>query len=98
MLKSFPVGGVHPPELKLTSGLQIRQLPIPQTVIIPVSQHIGAPANILVQKGENVRTGQLIASVNGFVSSNIHSSVNGTVSKVDAITEKNFLMRRCRKE
>jgi electron transport complex protein RnfC len=87
VLKSFPIGGVHPPEYKLTSGLQIRQLPVPQSVMIPVSQHIGAPATVLVKKGDNVKTGQQIASINGFVSSNIHSSVTGTVNKVDTIID-----------
>ncbi|HUX97170.1 MAG TPA: electron transport complex subunit RsxC [Bacteroidales bacterium] len=87
MLKTFPVGGIHPPEFKLTSNEPIRQLPVPQSVTIPMAQHIGAPATILVKKGDNVKTGQLIASVNGFVSSNIHSSVSGTVSKIDTILD-----------
>ena len=87
MLKSFPAGGIHPPEFKLTAGLQIRQLPVPALVAIPVSQHIGAPAAVLVKKGDNVKTGQLIASVTGFVSSNIHSSVSGTVNKIDTVTD-----------
>ena len=65
MLKTFPTGGIHPPEFKLTSGSQIKQLPFPQNVTIPVSQHIGAPATILVKKGDSVKTGQLIASING---------------------------------
>ena len=87
MLKTFFTGGIHPPEFKLTSGSPIKQLPVPQTVTIPVSQHIGAPAAVLVKKGDNVKTGQLIASGNGFVSSGIHSSVSGTVSKVDTIAD-----------
>ena len=87
MLKTFPIGGIHPPEFKLTSNEPIRQLPVPQSVTIPIAQHIGAPAEILVKKGDNVKTGQLIASINGFVSSNIHSSVSGTVSKIDTILD-----------
>jgi Na+-translocating ferredoxin:NAD+ oxidoreductase subunit C len=87
VLKTFPLGGIHPPEFKLTPRSAIKQLSFPMSVTIPVSQHIGAPATILVKKGDPVKTGQLIASINGFVSSNIHSSVSGNVSKVDTILD-----------
>jgi len=87
VLKTFPLGGIHPPEFKLTSGSSIKQLPFPSGVTIPVSQHIGIPATILVKKGDAVKTGQLIASINGLVSSNIHSSVSGIVSKIDTIID-----------
>ena len=56
---------------------------MPKTAIIPLAQHIGALANAVVQKGDKVKVGQLIGEANGFVSANIHSSVSGTVSKVD---------------
>jgi Na+-translocating ferredoxin:NAD+ oxidoreductase subunit C len=87
VLKTFPIGGIHPPELKLTTNSPIRQLPFPQNITIPVAQHIGTPATVIVKKGDSVKTGQLIASVNGFVSTNIHSSVSGTVNKVDTILD-----------
>lgn len=83
MIKTFPLGGVHPPENKLTAGSPIRVLPLPATVIIPVSQHIGAPSEVVVNKGDVVKTGQVIARSKGFVSANIHSSVSGTVNKID---------------
>ena len=83
MLKTFPIGGVHPPENKLTADIPIEYLPLPEIVIIPVSQHIGSPANPVVNKGDAVRTGQLIASGKGFISANIHSSVSGKVNKID---------------
>jgi electron transport complex protein RnfC len=86
-LKTFPVGGIHPPENKLTAGANIKYLPIPESVAIPLSQHIGAPATVIVNKGDNVKTGQLIASSKGFVSSNIHSSVSGKVTKIDTIAD-----------
>ncbi len=86
-LKTFPTGGVHPPENKITAGVPIEQLPVPATVVIPVTQHIGAPAEIIVNKGDSVKTGQLIASSKGFVSANIHSSVSGKVSKTDTVTD-----------
>lgn len=83
MLKTFPIGGVHPPENKLTADIPIEYLPVPEHVIIPVSQHIGSPANPVVAKGDTVKAGQVIAAGKGFVSANIHSSVSGKVSKVD---------------
>lgn len=91
MLKTFPTGGVHPPENKLTAGIPIEYLPVPGNVVIPLSQHIGAPANPVVAKGDAVKTGQLIAEGKGFVSANIHSSVSGKVSKIDAATDSSGL-------
>jgi len=86
-LKTFPIGGVHPPENKLTSGSEIQYLPVPAGVAIPVVQHIGAPAVVVVNKDEKVKTGQVIAQSKGFVSSNIHSSVSGKVTKIDTIID-----------
>jgi Na+-translocating ferredoxin:NAD+ oxidoreductase subunit C len=86
-LKTFPVGGIHPPENKLTAGANIRYLPIPGSVAIPLSQHIGSPATVIVNKGDRVKTGQPIATSKGFVSSNIHSSVSGKVAKIDTIAD-----------
>ena len=83
MLKTFKVGGVHPPENKISAGKKIEELPIPKTVFIPVAQHIGAPSTAVVNKGDTVKTGQIIAKSSGFVSTNIHSSVSGKVKKVD---------------
>ena len=87
MLKTFRIGGVHPPENKLSAGEKIQVLPVPEQVIIPLSQHIGAPATPVVQKGDSVKAGQLIAQATGFVSANIHSSVSGTVVSVDNVTD-----------
>ncbi|MDF1575731.1 MAG: electron transport complex subunit RsxC [Bacteroidales bacterium] len=82
-LRTFSRGGVHPPEHKLSAGNKIKELPPPEIVVIPVSQHLGAPAKVLVNRGEQVKVGQLIAESGGFVSTNIHSSVSGKVLKVD---------------
>ena len=87
MLKTFPVGGVHPPENKMTANVAIEYLPVPEKVTIPFSQHIGAPATITVIKGDKVKTGQIIATGIGFVSTNIHSSVSGTVNKIDFVMD-----------
>ncbi len=83
MLKTFKLGGVHPPENKLSKDKKIEVLPLPKSVFIPVAMHIGAPANPLVKKGDVVKVGQVIAQSSSFVSTNIHSSVSGTVKKVD---------------
>ena len=86
-LKTFSRGGVHPPEHKLSSGVAIEELPAPEVVVIPVSQHLGAPAKVLVNRGDQVKIGQVIAQSEGFVSTNIHSSVSGKVLKVDAFMD-----------
>jgi len=83
MLSTFKVGGVHPPENKLSASKRIEDLPLPKSVFIPLSQHIGSPASAIVNRGDKVKTGQLIAESAGFVSANIHSSVSGTVKKLD---------------
>jgi len=87
VLKTFPLGGIHPSENKLTANIPIVNLPIPESVTIPVSQHIGAPATIIVNKGDYVKTGQVIATSKGFVSSNIHSPVSGTIKKIDLLAD-----------
>lgn len=87
MLKTFKLGGVHPPENKLSADAQIRELPLPAVVSIPMGQHIGAPATPLVKKGDKVKTGQLIGRASGFVSAHIHSSVSGTVTRVDQVPD-----------
>ena len=83
MLKTFKLGGVHPPENKLSADKKIENLPLPKTVFIPVAQHIGAPATPVVKRGDEVKVGQIIAKSSSFVSTNIHSSVSGKVKKVD---------------
>jgi Na+-translocating ferredoxin:NAD+ oxidoreductase subunit C len=87
VLKTFPLGGIHPPEKKITSDISIGYLPVPESVTIPLSQHIGAPAKPIVNKGDYVKAGQIIATCNGFVSSNIHSSVSGKVNRIDTIID-----------
>ena len=83
MLKTFRLGGIHPAENKLSANKKIESLELPKQVIIPLGQHIGAPAQAVVNKGDKVKVGTLIAQASGFVSANIHSSVSGTVAKID---------------
>jgi len=87
VLKTFPKGGVHPPENKISASAKIDILPVPEQVIIPISQHLGAPAEPVVNKGDTVKAGQIIARSRGFVSANIHSSVSGKVLKVDKMLD-----------
>jgi len=83
-MKTFSIGGVHPNDSKVYSAhKKIVEVPLPKKAIIPLVQHIGAPAKAIVQKGDKVLVGQLIAEAGGFVSAPIHSPVSGTVSKLD---------------
>ena len=82
-LKTFSMGGVHPEENKITAEVATVVAPLPQQAIFPLSQHIGAPAKPVVNRGDKVKVGTLIAEANGFVSVPIYSSVSGPVLKVD---------------
>lgn len=93
MLKTFSIGGIHPHDNKLSKGAAIEVFDIPETVTIPVSQHIGAPATPAVKKGDTVKVGTVIATATGFVSSNIHSSVSGTVTAVDSVPDAGGMRR-----
>lgn len=86
-IKTFPMGGVHPAENKLTAEAAIEQLATPKQVSIPISQHIGAPAKPVVEQREKVKVGQVIATSSGFVSSNIHATISGTVAKIDKVMD-----------
>lgn len=87
MARSFRIGGIHPPDNKLSKGEAIVRMPLPGQVTIPLSQHIGAPATAVVAKGDRVAAGQVIATAAGFVSSNIHSSVSGTVTAIETVAD-----------
>lgn len=77
------MGGVHPSENKLSSKRPVEVLALPDTVSIPLAQHIGAPAAAKVAKGDKVLAGQLIAEASSFMSANIHAPISGTVTAVD---------------
>lgn len=93
MLKTFKKGGVHPPENKISAAQPVEVLPLPAKVIIPLSQHIGAPAEAMVAKGDRVKTGQLIAKSAGFVSANIHSTVSGIVESLEPVMDSSGYKR-----
>ena len=83
-LKTFSMGGVHPEENKITTDKATVVAALPKQAIFPLGQHIGAPAKPVVSRGDKVKVGTLIAEAGGFVSAPIHSSVSGTVVKVDS--------------
>ena len=77
-------GGVHPYEGKELSESKPIQVLMPKgELVFPLSQHIGAPANPLVKKGDQVLAGQIIAEAGGFISANVVCSVSGTVKAVE---------------
>ena len=87
-MKTFRIGGVHPHDNKeFSSHKAITAVPLPKKAIIPLVQHIGAPAKPVVQKGDAVKVGQLLAEAGGFVSAPIHSPVSGKVAKIDTAVD-----------
>ena len=83
-------GGIHPAENKHQSMQDpLTKASIPEILIFPISQHIGAPAKILVKEGDHVLKGQCIAAAAGFVSAPIHASTSGTVKEVGQRTIPN---------
>ncbi len=76
-------GGVHPPQHKSeSSGHPIRPADIPTRLTLPLHQHIGEPADPLVQVGDSVLKGQLIARANGYVSAAVHAPTSGTITAI----------------
>ncbi len=74
--------GVHPPGNKIASEKKIERAPLPGEVILPVSQHIGAPARAIVKRRDEVKVGQVIAEAGGFVSVPIHATISGKVKNI----------------
>lgn len=77
-------GGVHPSERKeFSEHIDLVRFPDPKQVVIQMSQHLGAPANPIVQVGDTVKVGQKIGEAAGFISAPVHSSVSGTVVAIE---------------
>jgi len=82
-LKTFS-GGLHPPDNKAWSAHKaVEECPLPEEFIVPLSQHIGAPAQACVAVGEFVKKGQVIGKAHGFVSVSIHAPTSGEVIAVE---------------
>ncbi len=77
-------GGVHPVEGKeRTEAIELVRFPEPQTVVIPLSMHLGAPATACVSVGDHVNVGQKIGEAAGFISAPVHASISGTVVAIE---------------
>ena len=75
-------GGIHPSEGKVSNKEDIINAPLQELYTVPLQQHIGAPAKMVVQKGDHVLRGQLLGEPGGFVSAAVHSPTSGTVKDV----------------
>lgn len=84
---TFKIGGAHPNANKLSAGQKIQNVPLPKQAVVLLAQHLGAPATPAVEKGTEVKVGQLIATASGFISANVHSPVSGKVAKIDTIVD-----------
>lgn len=83
MPRSAFAGGIHPLEMKEASaGSPIERTPVPERLVVPMSQHLGAPCVPLVEVGERVRRGQAIGAVEAVVSAPVHSPVDGEVAEI----------------
>jgi len=77
-------GGIHLEDFKeISKREKIEEFPYPEKVVIPLSQHIGSPAKPVVKKGDSVIEGQVIGEATGFISSFIHSSTSGKITKIE---------------
>ena len=79
-------GGIHPPYRKLSKDEKIEFAPLPDTVFLFLTQSAGAPPKRLVEQGQDVKTGQKIAEIGGFISSNLHSPITGVVREIKKMT------------
>ena len=77
------LGNTHVPHHKNTAESAPVKMPTPKGILLPMSQHIGAPATPVVKVGDEVRVGQIVAESTGYVSAPIHSPVSGKVVKME---------------
>ena len=83
-------GGIHPEYFKaLTSEAALRKIEPPQYLFVPMQQHLGAPAKILVKQGDEVKRNQRIGEPNGHVSSAVHAPLSGKVSALTTVPTAN---------
>lgn len=86
-MKTFKLGGIHPEENKLAKANPVEMFPIPKQVTVFLTQHLGAPATPVVQKGDQVKVGQLIGKAEAFICANVHSPVSGKVAKIEPVAD-----------
>ncbi len=78
-------GGAHVPHHKNTAKIESIVMPTPKTVMIPMTQHIGAPCKPCVKRGDYVYVGQVVGDSEAFVCAPVHASVSGTVKEIKQI-------------
>ena len=89
-MPTFRKGGIHPEGRKeLSQNQVVETLPLPSELIVPFSQHLGAPANPLKEKGDSITMGEKIGEASSFISADIHAPLNGTVSEIREVTLMN---------
>ena len=89
-LSTFRKGGVHPPERKeCANSKALVRLPIPSELVVSMSQHLGAPAKPIKEKGDHVEKGEKIALASSFISADVHSPVSGTIKDIRKVTMAN---------
>ncbi len=86
-LKTFKIGGIHPPANKFAAQSPIEPLAPPDRAFVLLNQHLGAPAVPVVKKGEKVKVGTLIGRGEAFISAHVHSPISGTVKALDDVSD-----------
>lgn len=94
-LKTFSQGGIHVDDRKYSHESPIEKLPASKLLVIPTSQHIGAPAKVIVAKDQAVKIGQIIAEKAGFISANIVSPASGVVKAIEARMSPTGFKQEC---
>ena len=79
--------GARVPHHKGTAELATEKMPLPEKIVLPMQQHIGAPCTPAVKKGDTVYVGTVVGTAGGFVSADIHSGVSGKVKKIDEVLQ-----------
>jgi len=75
-------GGIHPSEQKVSRDASIEELKAPDRVVVPLSQHIGAPCEATVAPGDRIKKGDRVGQATGFVSVDVHASISGVVKSI----------------
>jgi len=83
---TFP-GGVHPPANKWTAAVPTETLPLPERLVVPMAQCLGAPAKPVVAKGDVVKRGQMIGRADGFISAAVHAPTSGAVGDLARVID-----------
>ena len=87
-------GGVAVSHNKHTADFAVKRIPVPQTVVLPMQQHIGAPCIPTVKPGDEVGIGQVIGDTDKFVSAPIHATVSGVVKSVGDVKLPNGVITK----